>query len=154
MGKLPVIFADPKTPVRTCLITSINKHRFSRFLIYGDRYFIYGKIYPLLLLVKRVILPYPPLRGTHVCVAPSTCRYVWALPSTLYGTIVTVVPSPHPQARARLRCTQTSHAAVHGGTFRLIISDWGCSLTRLGLQSRLGDQLFEIRLRYTGCDIQ
>ena len=40
------MFADPKTPVQTCLIPSINKHRFSGFLIYGDRYFIYGKIYP------------------------------------------------------------------------------------------------------------
>ena len=39
--------ADPKTPVQTCLILSINEHRFSDFLIYSDRYFTYGKIYPL-----------------------------------------------------------------------------------------------------------
>ena len=40
------MFADPETPVQTCLILSINKQRFSGFLICGDRYFIYGKIYP------------------------------------------------------------------------------------------------------------
>ena len=40
------MFADPKTPVQTCLILSINKHIFSGLLIYGDRYFIHGKIYP------------------------------------------------------------------------------------------------------------
>ena len=47
MGKLPVMFGDPKPPVQTCLILSINSHRFSGFLTYGDRYFIYRKIYPL-----------------------------------------------------------------------------------------------------------
>ena len=52
MGKLPVMFADPKTPVQTCLILSINKHRFSGFLIYGGRYLIYGKIYPLLIIFR------------------------------------------------------------------------------------------------------
>ena len=46
MGNLPVMFADPKTPVQTCLILSINKHRFSGFFTYGDCYFIYGKIDP------------------------------------------------------------------------------------------------------------
>ena len=40
------MFADPKTPVQTCLILSINKHRCSGFLIYGDRHFVYEKIYP------------------------------------------------------------------------------------------------------------
>ena len=43
---------DPKTPVQTCLVLSINKRRFSGFLIYGDLYFIYGKVYPLLTIFR------------------------------------------------------------------------------------------------------
>ena len=37
------MFADLKTLGQTCLILSINKHRFSVSLIYGERYFIFGK---------------------------------------------------------------------------------------------------------------
>ena len=35
-----VFFADPETPVQTC---QFYQHRFASFLIYGDRYFVYGK---------------------------------------------------------------------------------------------------------------
>ena len=34
---------DPKSRVQACQILSINKHRFASFLIYGDRYSVYGK---------------------------------------------------------------------------------------------------------------
>ena len=39
-------FPDPKIPIRACLILSTSKHRFACSLIYGDRYFVYGQIYP------------------------------------------------------------------------------------------------------------
>ena len=35
---------------------SINKHRFSGFLFYGDRYFIYGKIYPCRVVCSRFLI--------------------------------------------------------------------------------------------------
>ena len=56
------MFADPNTPVQTCLIPSINKRRFPGFLIYGDRYFIYGKIYPFFC----TIFSYPGTGGRRL----------------------------------------------------------------------------------------
>ena len=42
-------FPDPKIPIQTCLILSTNEHQFACSLIYGDRYFVYGQNYPLLI---------------------------------------------------------------------------------------------------------
>ena len=46
-------FPDPKILIQTCLIIFFtNKHRFACSLIYVDRYFVYGKIYPLLTIFR------------------------------------------------------------------------------------------------------
>ena len=42
-------------------ISLINKHRFAGSLIYGDRYFVYGQIYPMLLGGLRYFFAYVDL---------------------------------------------------------------------------------------------
>jgi len=51
VGQLPAL--DPKSPMRTFLINSINKHRLAGSHINGDRYFIYEQIYARKKLAKK-----------------------------------------------------------------------------------------------------
>ena len=90
------MFVDPKTPVQTRLILPINKHRFSGFLIYGDRCFIYAKIYPLLIIFpiafslslflvlgKKDLSPWPdiPIAASFMLLRISPTLYRLSLPT-------------------------------------------------------------------------
>ena len=66
VGPSTCLVSGSQTPIRTCLIFCINKNRCAGSLIYGDRYFVYGKIHPIFRAQAVWIMLFSVLRTSHV----------------------------------------------------------------------------------------